>query len=56
MKTYKGIYPDKFLECVADTEAEAQIKMKQLLIELIQESDNPIIIWEEGEVVEQTPR
>lgn len=52
-KKYKGIYPDKFLECFAETEEEAQRKMKQLLIESIQADDEPIITWEEGEAVEQ---
>lgn len=50
MKKYKGIYPDKFLECEAETEEEAQEKMKKLLIASVQEDDSPIIIWDEGEV------
>jgi len=50
MKKYKGIYPDKFLECEAETEQEAQEKMKQMLIESVQEDESPIILWDEGDV------
>lgn len=50
LKKFKGIYPDKYLECEAETEDEAQKKMKELLISLIQKDDAPIIVWDEGEV------
>ena len=56
MKKFKGIYPDKFLECEAETEEEAQIKMKKLLIEEIEKDMSPIIIWDEGEVDSPTKR
>lgn len=50
MKKYKGIYPDKLLECEAETEQEAQEKMKQMLLAQIQEDEEPVIVWCEGEV------
>jgi len=49
VKKYKGIYPDKFLECEAETEQEAQEKMKQILLESVQNDEEPVIVWCECE-------
>lgn len=51
---YKGLLPDHFFECIADSEEDAQQKMKDMLLKQIQEGDELFIVWLESYVeVEQ---
>jgi len=48
MTMYKGLFSDTFFQCEADTEAEAQAKMKEELLKKIAADDEPLIVWEDA--------
>ena len=48
MNHYKGMFDDRFLECDAKDEQEAQEIMKQLLLAEITADPEPFIVWEDS--------
>ncbi len=47
VKKYEGLCPDTFYTCEAETEAQAQEKMKALLLKELEKCPDPFIIWRE---------
>lgn len=47
---FRGMLPDQFLEVEADSEKDAQEKMRAMMLERLQARDGPehFIVWEES--------
>lgn len=48
MKKWRGLFPDHFYNVEADTEAQAEAKMLELLAADLRSKEVTPIVWEEG--------